>query len=127
MSMDRFRELIDRHRGWKSECWNPINPHVRTCQNGDKPCELCASVMQAHEDFANELEALVRSPREEERPWPREAYENVLRRSALNLTDSQICGIAILTGEVYEKWASLAAALSPLREDPERTDRDVDA
>lgn len=51
----RLKGLVEKHRFWKSECWNPVNPHQRTCQNGPKPCEMCAAIIQAHSDFADEL------------------------------------------------------------------------
>ena len=57
----RIAALKEAHRGWKSECWGGDNPHARTCQNGPKPCELCAAVMQAHADFSDELKALLAS------------------------------------------------------------------
>lgn len=56
---EELAALRDSHRDWKSECWNPVNPHVRTCQNGQKPCEMCAAIIQSHVDFANELDPLI--------------------------------------------------------------------
>ncbi len=52
----RLAAIEQQHREWKSECWNPINPHALTCQTSPtKPCELCAAIIQAHRDCADTL------------------------------------------------------------------------
>lgn len=56
MTPSPLQALIEKHRNWKSECWNPINPHALTCQTSPiKPCDSCAAIIQAHLDFADEL------------------------------------------------------------------------
>lgn len=42
--------------------------------------------------------------------WPRETFANILRRSALNLTESQIHGVSTLVAEAVEKWTPIPAS-----------------
>lgn len=71
-------------------------------------CDRCGYSADVH--TLRDVLAAEPSPVDAQPEWPRQAYENILRRSALNLTDSQIVGISLLSRECFEKWATPPAS-----------------
>lgn len=99
------------------DLWEELGGDLCICQRADVShwCESCQRKLQLiretldawlrlHGPAGGARDGQTEPSQSTGSPWPDETFRALLRRSALNLSESQIVGVGLLTRECVEKW-----------------------